>query len=85
LNREVQSEGSRRQRSVLTKRNRIIGLLRGNPAMKGEAIQSTVTEGGKSCRTDRKGKDLPWEISEPKGEEKSAAGIVLFRGEGPNL
>ena len=53
--------------------------------MEGDARKSTVTEGGKSCWTNRKGKDLPWEISTPKGVEKSAAGIVLRKEEGPNL
>ena len=53
--------------------------------MEGDAGQSTVTEGGKSCRTDRKGKNLPWEISTSKGVEKSAAGRVLRKEEGPNL
>jgi len=49
--------------------------------MEGEARQSTVTEGGKSCRTNRKGKNLPWEISTPRGAEKSAAGVVSVEAE----
>jgi len=53
--------------------------------MKGDARKSTVTEGGKSCRANGKGKNLPWEISSPRGVEKSAAGIVLCKEEGPNL
>jgi hypothetical protein len=53
--------------------------------MEGDARQSIVTKGGKSCRTNGKGKNLPWEISKPKGVEKSAAGIVLRKEEGPNL
>jgi len=53
--------------------------------MEGDAGQPIVTEGGKSCRTNRKGKDLPWEISTLRGAEKSAAGIVLRKEEGPNL
>jgi len=53
--------------------------------MEGEARQPTVTEGGKFCRNNRKGKDLPWEISTLRGAEKSAAGIVPEKREGPNL
>jgi hypothetical protein len=53
--------------------------------MEGEALQLTVNLEGKSSRAIRKGKGLPWEISNPRGGEKSAAGIVLINGEGPNL
>lgn len=56
--------------------------------MEGEVRKSIVTEGGKFCGTFRKYSCLPWEVFEPRGEEKSAEAIVSRRlqwGEGLNL
>ena len=53
----------------------------GNPALVGDAQQSTVTVDGKSHRTNGKRKNLPWEISTLRGDEKSAAGIVSATAE----
>ena len=44
--------------------------------MDAETPQLTVTREGKSSRAIGKGKNLPWEMFEPRGKEKSAAGIV---------